>query len=228
MDAVFLAVEIIGTVAFAIAGAIVAIDKETDLFGVVFLSVVTGFGGGLIRDTLIGNTPPLFFTNYIPVVACVATALAVFLIAKALKSRYVASEAAVCRINNYFDALGLGAFAVSGTEICMKAGFTHPFIAITLGMISAVGGGMIRDLILREIPFVLCKRVYAVAALAGAGAYYALIALGAHYVLSTVVGIALVFIIRICATVFKWSLPKAIVFSRLGEDERETADSVGK
>ena len=224
MDAAFLTFEIIGTVAFAISGAIVAIDKETDLFGVLFLAVITSFGGGIIRDTLIGNTPPLFFTNYIPVISCIVSALAVFIVARLFKRGYIAKEKAVCNINNYFDALGLGVFAVAGTEVCIKAGFTNPFIAITLGMISAVGGGMIRDLILREIPFVLCKRIYAVAALFGASLYYLLDYLGVPYVICASSGIALVFVVRICATVFKWSLPKAIVFSSLKTDTEKDSE----
>lgn len=221
MDALFLAVEIIGTVAFAIAGAIVAVDKETDLFGVVFLSLITGFGGGIIRDTLIGNTPPMFFTNYVPVVSCVLTALVVFVLARTFKKGYIANEELVCKINNYFDALGLGAFAVFGTQICMESGYTNPFIAITLGMISAIGGGMIRDLILREIPFVLCKRVYALAALSGAGIYYLTCLFELPHLLCVAVGIAVVFVLRICATVFRWSLPKAIVFSDFKEEDKE-------
>ena len=198
----------------------VAIDKETDIFGVVFLAVITSFGGGMIRDVMIGNIPPLFFTNYVHILACVISAVIVFVLARIAKKRYIEKEVFLSQVINYFDALGLGAFAVAGAEICMKAGFTSPFIAITLGMISAVGGGMVRDLILREIPFVLCKRIYAVAALLGSGVYFFLSYLKLPYVLCASVSIALVFVVRVCATVFKWSLPKAIKFSGIKESEK--------
>ncbi len=215
MQVFFLVLETIGVIAFAVSGAIAAIDKEIDLFGVLFLSLVTCFGGGILRDVLIGNTPA-FFTDYFHIACSAVTCLAVFLAATVFKQKYVAHETVVDRINNYFDAVGLGIFSVTGARICMEAGYPSAFVAISLGMITGVGGGMIRDLCLREIPFVLKKRIYAVAAALGAGTYYMLVRLSAlPESASMLIGIATVFTIRILATTFKLNIPKAIVFKKL-------------
>ena len=232
VDAVLLSIEIIGVISFAVAGAIVAIDKETDIFGVVFLSLMTCFGGGIIRDITIGRNPPAFFRelSYQVIIATVS-AITVFILASAFKKHYVKREQLVLSVNNYIDALAIGIFSVSGVQTCLdffasngkNAGF---LLCAVLGMMSAVGGGMIRDLILRDIPFILRKRVYALAALIGASLYYLLVVVifpGNIFaeVISRIVCICLVVLIRILATKLKWNLPKAIKFSKIREDETE-------
>lgn len=229
---ILLAIEIIGVISFAVAGAIVAIDKETDIFGVVFLSLMTCFGGGIIRDITIGRHPPAFFRElWYQVLIAIGVALLVFVLAMLFKKQYVQREQMVLDINNYIDALAIGIFSVSGVQTCLdffasknqSAGF---IVCATLGMMSAVGGGMVRDLILRDIPFILRKRVYALAALIGASVYYILVVKVFGFnevaeVISQVGCIALVVLIRVLATKLKWNLPKAIKFSELREDEAE-------
>ena len=229
---ILLAIEIIGVISFAVAGAIVAIDKETDIFGVVFLSLMTCFGGGIIRDITIGRHPPAFFRElWYQVLIGIGVALLVFILAMLFKKQYVQREPMVLDINNYIDALAIGIFSVSGVQTCLdffaskgqSAGF---IVCATLGMMSAVGGGMVRDLILRDIPFILRKRVYALAALIGASVYYILVVKVFDFnevaeVISQVGCIALVVLIRVLATKLKWNLPKAIKFSELREDEAE-------
>ena len=215
MDTLFFVIEILGTVAFAAAGAMVAIDKETDLFGVVFLAIITCFGGGITRDLLIGNILPLAFSSYLLLTVAAVTAIIVYIFAAIFKKKYVENKKLISRINNYFDAAGLGLFAVMGTRICMESGYTHPLVAISMGMITCIFGGMIRDFSLREIPFVLRKRIYAIAAIAGSGVYYVLFTLGLIEWASILIGAITVFVIRILATVFKWNMPKAIVFSEI-------------
>lgn len=228
---ILLAIEIIGVISFAVAGAIVAIDKETDIFGVVFLSLMTCFGGGIIRDITIGRHPPAFFRELkYQVLLAVCVALLVFTLARLFKNHYVKREQLVLSINNYIDALAIGIFSVSGVQTCLeffasrgeRAGF---LLCATLGMMSAVGGGMIRDLILRDIPFILRKRVYALAALIGASLYYLLVVeIFPNNMLVEVIGqvgcISLVVLIRILATKLKWNLPKAIKFSELREEDK--------
>ena len=214
MELFFYILEIVGVISFSVAGAVAAIDREIDLFGVLFLSLVTAFGGGMLRDVLIGNTPA-FFTGYLPIACGAATGLAVFLLAASLKKRYVEHELLIDHINNYFDAVGLGIFSVMGAKICLDSGYPSALVAISLGMITGVGGGIIRDLLLREIPFVLRKRVYAVAALVGAALYYVLFTLlGAPEYLSLLIGAAAVVAIRILATVLRLNIPRAILFER--------------
>ena len=230
IESVLLAINIIGVISFAVAGAIVAIDKETDIFGVVFLSLITCFGGGIIRDITIGRNPPAFFRDLkYQVLLGVCVALLVFTLAKLFQKHYIKHEQAVLDVNNYIDALAIGIFSVSGVQTCreffalnnQRAGF---LLCATLGMMSAVGGGMIRDLILRDIPFILRKRVYALAALIGASLYYILVVeIFPNNMIAEVASqigcICLVVLIRVLATKLKWNLPKAIKFSELREEE---------
>ena len=203
--------EWLGTAAFAVSGAMVAIDKGMDIFGVIFLAMITALGGGTLRDVLIGHFPPRMFTNYEFLALAVACALVVFMLARVFKERYVQSEEGIERVNNVFDAIGLGVFAVSGARIGMEAGFANnAFLVTFLGMTTAVGGGMIRDVLLKEIPFVLNKRIYAVAAIAGALTYWALEAVFGNPVLAYTVGWLVAVTLRMLAMIYKWNLPKAI------------------
>ena len=207
----FMVCEWLGTAAFAVSGAMVAIDKGMDLFGVIFLAMVTALGGGTLRDVLIGHFPPRMFTNYQYLTLAVVCALVVFLLADVFKERYVKSEQGIERVNNVFDAIGLGVFAVSGARIGMEAGFMdNAFLVTFLGMTTAVGGGMIRDVLLKEIPFVLNKRIYAVAAIAGALTYWVMEVVFLNPVLAYALGWLMTVTLRLLATIYKWNLPKAI------------------
>ena len=211
----FIILETIGVISFAVAGAVAAIDKEIDMFGVLFLSIVTCFGGGIIRDTLIGKFPS-FFTGYFYIVCSAITSIVIFIIAAVFKEKYINHKYIVDRINNYFDAVGLGIFSVMGAKTCITSGCDSAIAIISLGMLTGVGGGMIRDLCLREIPFVFKKRIYALASIAGAATYYLLFTFTEvpEYI-SMLVGIVLVFLIRMLATIFKLNIPKAIVFNKV-------------
>lgn len=202
--------EVVGTVAFAVSGAMVAIDKKADLFGVLFIAVITTFGGGMTRDVLIGLTPPTVFSSAPYVLLAMGSALAVFIIAGILKDNYIRNELKIENINNIFDAIGLGAFAVMGARSAIHAGYNGTFLIITMGMITAIGGGLLRDMMLREIPFVLKKRIYALAAIFGAAVYLMLYRLNVDDSICIAAGVAAVFMLRILATIFKWKLPKAI------------------
>ncbi len=221
MDLLFVIIEYIGIIAFTVSGAMVAIRKEADLFGVVFLSVMTAFCGGIVRDLCLGITPPSFFVAAgAKVIVSISVAVAVFFVAMLFKKQYIANEERIDSINNIFDALGLGIFAVCGTQIAIEAGQTSPFIAILMGLITGIGGGMFRDLSLGSVPFVIRKRIYAVATIAGAGLYYIMFVLfEAGAFASTLAGVLITFVLRICATVFKWNMPKAIKFSELDENK---------
>ena len=208
---VFQLFEVVGTAAFAVSGAMVAISKRVDLFGVLFLGMITALGGGCIRDILLGRTPAAMFSNFTYVTVAIATALAVFLVARRLKERYLSREALIEQINNVFDALGLGAFTVVGAEIAISAGFSrNGFLVVFMGMTTAIGGGVLRDLLLREIPFVLKKRIYAIAAICGALVYYLGWLAGVPNALCLFAGVAVTFVLRLLATIFKWNLPKAL------------------
>ena len=212
MDTMLLVLELIGTCAFAISGAVLGITKRFDIFGVIFSGIITALGGGTIRDLLLGNLPPAMFRNYIYLIFAVATCLLTFIIASILKNKFSENIVVIDKVNNIFDAIGLGVFTIVGMNVAINCGFSDNFyFVVFLGMTTGCGGGILRDVIVSEVPFVLKKRVYAVASIAGGIAYYVMyIMLQQGVVLSAVVGITLIFVLRILASLFKWDLPRAI------------------
>ena len=210
-ELVFNLFDILGTVSFALSGAMVAVKKRTDLFGVLFLGILTAVGGGVVRDVLLGQFPPRAFVNSLYVSIAALSALALFLLARLWRDWYLANEGAVDAINNVFDALGLGMFTVTGVQTAAAAGQGgNLFFAVFLGAVTGIGGGLMRDITVGEIPFVLKKRIYAVASIAGGLCYCLLLGRGVSATWASVLSMALVFSVRILATVFKWNLPKAL------------------
>ena len=220
--------EHIGVFAFAISGAIVAIDRETDIFGVVFLSFITSFGGGIMRDIILNRGIPLFFTKrYMSlIIVCFATSLLVFFFAMIFKKRFIKEEKLLDSINNYIDAFGIGAFTVSGAMLAIDAGHVNPFVPILMGMIACIGGGMIRDMLLNDVPFVLRKRIYALAAAAGAAVYYIIWKINSEAeVTAMIIGALTTVVIRVLATLLKWNMPKAINFTKMREEVKENEEA---
>lgn len=206
---IYFIVEILGTIAFATSGAMVAISKRVDIFGVLVLSSVTALGGGCIRDILIGTLPPRMFSDYRYVTVAVAVALVVFVVAYIFRELYQKSQKIVDSVNNIFDAAGLGIFTVTGVQVAIESGFEmNSILAVCLGVITGIGGGILRDVMLREIPFVLKKRIYALASIAGGVVYYNMYLAEVGKTLSIVVAVGVTFAIRILATIFKLDLPK--------------------
>ena len=210
MDLLFYAAELIGTAAFALSGALLAIQKRLDLFGVLFLAVVTALGGGTIRDLLLGRTPPRMFYGPEYVLLAAGVALAIFVLARISHGR-------ITRMNHWMelcfeacDAVGLGIFSVMGTQAVRTVGYGDQiFLSVVMGMTTGVGGGVLRDMMCGDIPFVLHKHIYAVAAIAGSLSFYLLRAAGTEAGLSTLAGVALTIILRLLARHFRWNLPKA-------------------
>lgn len=205
----------IGVVAFSVAGALVAIDHRVDMFGVVTLAAITSFGGGLTRDLLMGKLPPTLFTDRFYLVLAgvsVLTALVVFTVARVFQQKFVEREKLIDRITNIFDAVAIGVFATTGAKMVMDFTGTpeNAFLVLTLGSLTAVGGSIIRDVLICEVPFVLKKRIYVLAVLAGAGLYYLLVRLGAAEIPALVAGTLLTFGLRMMATIFRWNLPRAL------------------
>lgn len=221
IETVIQIIEIIGVVSFCMSGAIVAIDKEMDLMGVVLIALTTTFGGGIFRDLVLDRPVAFFYDGMmqIYVLVGVVTAIFVFILASAFKKWYVREEEKVNYFNNYVDAMGLGAFTVTSVNICINAG-TNPFLAIAMGMIASVGGGVVRDLFLDRVPNIFRKHIYAFACLIGSALYYCLRVYvfsdnEIGEIVSTVLSILTIFAIRVLASTFKWNLPKAIRFSEL-------------
>lgn len=208
-QAFFNVAEIVGTAAFAASGAMLAIDRELDLFGVIFLGVIAAVGGGILRDVLLGALPPGAFLRPVYVGVAFAVSLAVFVYAELRGSRYWRQVGAIDRVVNLLDAVGLGIFSVVGAQTAIAAGHAgNAFLCLFMAMTTGVGGGVLRDLLSVTTPAVLKKRIYAVASLAGGGAYYALIRAQANVAASMFAGMLLTVAIRLLATRFQWDLPK--------------------
>ncbi len=209
------AIEIIGVIAFSISGAMVAIRRKTDLFGVILLAIITSLGGGLTRDVILSFSPPAFFSMKSYILISAVIAILVFLFARKFSHTYLENELKIEHINDVFDALGLGIFAVMGVKVAFDNGHTEDaLICITCGLLTGICGGMLRDILTNYTPFVLVKRIYAIAALAGASVYYLLHLYGAvlHIGdnLAIIIGFLVTFILRILAMTFKWNMPIAI------------------
>ncbi len=206
MDEVLFVLELIGAAAFAVSGAMAAIEKRADIFGVLFLAVTTALGGGVIRDVLIGRIPPVMFVSYWYLLISVAAALAVFIDAYLRSEKYKLHLDKLDAVNNIFDAIGLAVFTVSGMKAAIPVS-DNIILVLFVGMCTGVGGGMLRDVMTNTMPKVLRKRVYAVASLLGGGLYYAMYALGANQLASIGCGMLLIFALRLFATIYKWNLP---------------------
>lgn len=188
-----------GTFVFAISGAMAAIRYRLDVFGILVLSFSAGNAGGITRDLLIGAVPPAAISDWRYLgVSMVAGLLTFFW--------YPVTD----RFRNdvlWFDAIGLAFFAVAGAEKALLYGL-HPVMAALLGMVTGIGGGMLRDILVNRVPVVLRADLYALAALAGASVVVAGRALDAPYIATAVVGGTLCFTLRFLAIRYDWHLPR--------------------
>lgn len=158
-------VEIIGTIAFAMSGALVAIKKDLDYYGIAVLAIVTATGGGIIRDLLISNSIPYSLEN--PSFALISIASAAFIVFFYNRVKMESYR----RVIHYLDAIGLAAFTAIGAKIAIENGFDQTYIVVTFSVLTGTGGGIIRDVFSGEIPFVFRKEIYAVASIVGSLVY---------------------------------------------------------
>jgi uncharacterized membrane protein YeiH len=191
--------DLIGTFVFALSGAMVGVHKKLDIFGVLVLSFAAGNAGGITRDLLLGAVPPPAISDWRYIVVSLGAGLLTFCWSSLIQRM----KSAVL----VFDAAGLALFSVSGAT---KATAYHlnPLAAVMLGVLTGIGGGMLRDVLASEVPTVLRSDLYAVAALAGAA-----VVVGGHYLpllptMMTLAGAILCFAIRMVAIRRDWQLPK--------------------
>ena len=201
-----------GTFVFAISGAVAAVNRRLDIFGIAVLSFVAGNFGGIGRDLLIGAVPPAALTDVRYLLVSVLAGLITFFL-----------YAGVDRLRSpmlLFDAAGLSFFAVAGAQKAIEFGLS-PVMSALLGMLTGIGGGMTRDVLLTEIPQVLRSDLYAVAALAGASIVVIGDLLGLSYSVSALAGGALCFGLRFMAIRHGWHLPVAHLSAqgRAGTDQ---------
>lgn len=192
--------DLVGTFVFAISGAALGVERGMDLFGVLVLAFVTAVAGGIARDVLIGAVPPESIANWHNLALAVVAGLLVF--------RFFRLFYRLQQPVQFFDAAGLGVFAIAGTQKALDYGVNWPMAAV-LGMISGIGGGMVRDVLTAQVPTVLRADIYAVAALAGSLVVVAGSAIGLQPVAVGLVGIALCVFLRLMALYRGWKLPVA-------------------
>lgn len=207
MSIFILMLELIGTIAFSASGSIIAIHKKMDIFGVCVLGLTTAVGGGITRDLLLGITPPSTFRNPVYAITSIIVSLIIFL--KPVRRYLTGTHAAYDRTMLAADSIGLGVFTAIGVSIVKDnvpdAGF---FLTVFVATLTSVGGGLIRDIMAGQTPFIFVKHVYACASLIGAVVCTLLWAVTGH-ITAMIVGASLVFIIRILSATFKWNLPRA-------------------
>lgn len=205
---IILLMEIIGTIAFASSGALTAIKQNMDIFGINVLAIVTAVGGGCIRDLIIGHTPPVMFIQPIYALVAMITCNLLFIIFYCNKKLLTNSFMMIYeKLMLVLDAIGLGIFTVVGVSAGMNTDYQNNlFLIVFLGVITGVGGGILRDVLATQKPYVLVRHVYACASLLGALLCAFLWPIGTLPAMG--IGAATVLITRLLAMKFHWNLPR--------------------
>ncbi len=207
MEPFILVIELAGTMAFAASGAMTGMKKDMDIFGICILSLTTAVGGGVIRDLILGNTPPNTFCNPIYATVAICTALVLFL--PRVRRILMRDQRLYDLSMLLLDTAGLGIFTVVGIRIAYAAVPTPTlFLLVFVGVVTGVGGGVIRDMMAGDTPYIFVKHIYACASLAGA-LVCALCWERAGEVTAMTAGMIVVIVIRLLAARYRWNLPKA-------------------
>lgn len=206
MDIIWYIFDMIGTIAFAVSGALVGVSRKMDIFGMTVLALATAIGGGIVRDVLLGYFPPNSLRNIVYVTVVLAVTVIVFLI---YNSRYRKHAMGPRSRASYLlaDALGLASFTVTGASAGFKLYPELPIFIVLLGTITAVGGGIIRDMLAQRIPSVLKEDVYALPSIIGGIVYYLMVT-SSWDSMAVYGAFTVVLVIRLLALKYNWSLPK--------------------
>jgi len=200
MDIFILILELIGAAAFAVSGTLTGIRKNMDIFGVCILGVTVAVGGGVLRDIILGATPPAMFQNPIYAITAIAACFIIFI----PSVRGFVSRSSILMLVT--DSIGLGIFTVSGA---MRAFETTAglFLPVFVGVVTGVGGGLIKDIMAGNTPDIFVKHIYATASIAGAVLFCILRAFAGRYI-SMLAATGFIIAVRLLASHFEWSLPK--------------------
>ena len=192
--------DLFGTMAFAVTGAFKAIEHKADIVGIIILATITGLAGGTIRDVVFGKTLPNSLIDPTYVIITVISAIVLFLLYSKMKKHW--------NVFLKFDAVGLGVFTVIGATFAYNL-FGMNFLVIVLsGMLTAIGGGILRDVFVNQTPIVFVKELYASASFIGAVIFYFTLLITNEVYAATIIGIALTTGLRLVAMKYNWNLPK--------------------
>lgn len=206
MDRFFLVFELLGTMAFAASGALVGIRRRMDVFGVCTLGLTTAVGGGMLRDVLLGNTPPIAFRSSAASAVAVTVSLCLFL--PGIRHRLTDNHRRSDLVSLLLDSAGLGIFTVTGVRTAWESvAAPSLYLTVFVGVITGVGGGVLRDLFAGETPYILRKHVYACASLLGA-LVCALLRIPAGERAAMLWGAGTVFLLRLLSAHYHWNLPQ--------------------
>ena len=207
MEHLILFIELIGTLAFAASGALTGLRKNMDIFGICILAITTAVGGGVIRDVILGNTPPATFRN--PVYATVALLTALILFLSGLRHFLMQNPKIFDLCLFWMDAAGLGIFTVAGIRTAYAcADDPGIFLLVFVGVVTGVGGGVLRDIMAGDTPYIFVRHVYASASLVGA----LLCGMLWNYtgeLPAMLLGASVILLIRVLSRRFNWNLPHA-------------------
>jgi uncharacterized membrane protein YeiH len=193
--------DLFGTMAFAVTGAFKAIEHKSDIVGIIILSTITGVAGGVIRDITFGKLPPTAVVNPLYITITVSTAIVIFFLYPSLKKH--------SDLFLKFDAIGLGVFTIIGSIFAYNI-FSLNFLAMSIsGVLSAIGGGILRDVFVNEIPMVFVKEFYASASFLGVAILFALLSINTNLSLAAIIAMIMTTSIRLIAVKFQWNLPGA-------------------
>lgn len=209
MNYVMIFLEILGTVAFSVSGAIEAMKKGMDMLGVLVLGLVTAVGGGIFRDIIIGQLPPATFKDARNPLIAILAAFAAFIVGAILSKREHTKQSVIWNyVLHVSDAIGLGAFTVLGIRyVTEQTAYDNTAMLLFVGVVTGVGGGIIRDIFAGNVPYIFRKHVYATASIAGAVSYLLLEKTG-YPGLASIISVFIVLILRLLAAKFQWNLPR--------------------
>jgi len=201
-------VEYIGVISFAISGTVIAISKKTDAVGALVFALLTCFGGGMIRDIVLGMVPRIFVEpkNYVLALCCLAVSGVCFALAFIPKTADFITKHSHDFVIELTDAIGLSVFCVIGVDVAIECGFDNAVLLIFCGCITGVGGGMLRDICSAEIPFIFRKHVYLIPTLCGS-VIYTLTYRHIPHLAALSIAIFIIIALRVLAIKFKWNLP---------------------
>ena len=192
--------DLFGTAAFAATGALKAVEHKSDIVGVIILAAITGMAGGVLRDATFGRIPPAAISNPLYVAITIAMAVAIFFLYRSFKRH----EGMFLK----FDAIGLGVFTVIGASAAYNLAGLNFLAMAFAGMITAVGGGILRDVFSNEVPIVFVKELYATASFIGVVIFFALLYAGVDVNVAAIPSIVAVTALRMTAMKYNWNLPR--------------------
>lgn len=210
MTTAFLVIECIACVAWGFYNSMLAMHKKMDVFGIWMIAITTTFGGGLVRDIVLRQVPHCFTDPdfYLCELIVTATAVICMILVEFPKIRSVLFLHENSLLLNAFDGIGLSIFCITGMQSAVELYPENLVLIIFAGTCTGIGGGMIRDLFLMRTPYVFVKHVYAVPCIVGSALYAVLyLKAGVNNLAAMLIAIAIIFIFRILATVFRWNLP---------------------